>query len=108
MIENILKKLSEVSSRFEEIESLLSQPGVTEDQENYINLTKEYSEISPIVQSYKELISVQMGISEAETMQNDSDAELRELAQLELIELKEKLIELEQDLKKITSYKRSR
>ena len=79
MIENILKKLSEVSSRFEEIESLLSQPGVTEDQENYINLTKEYSEISPIVQSYKELISVQMGISEAETMQNDSDAELREL-----------------------------
>ena len=30
-----------------------------------------------------------MGISEAETMQNDSDAELRELAQLELIELKE-------------------
>ena len=101
MIENILKKLSEVSSRFEEIESLLSQPGVTEDQENYINLTKEYSEISPIVQSYKELISVQMGISEAETMQNDSDAELRELAQLELIELKEKLIELEQDLKKL-------
>ena len=42
MIENILKKLSEVSSRFEEIESLLRQPGVTEDQENYINLTKEY------------------------------------------------------------------
>ena len=101
MIENILKKLSEVSSRFEEIESLLSKHGVTEDQENYINLTKEYSEISPIVQSYKELISVQMGISEAETMQNDSDAELRELAQLELIELKEKLIELEQDLKKL-------
>ena len=32
MIENILKKLSDVSSRFEEIESP-SQPGVTEDQE---------------------------------------------------------------------------
>ena len=78
MIENILKKLSEVSSRFEEIESLLSQPGVTEDQENYINLTKEYSEISPIVQNYKEFISVQEDISEAEVMKNDSDAELRE------------------------------
>ncbi|MFL2698136.1 MAG: peptide chain release factor 1 [Gammaproteobacteria bacterium] len=101
MIENILKKLSEVSLRFDEIEILLSKPDVTKDQENYIKLTKEYSEITPIVKSYKELIEVQEGIKEAESMKEDSDAELRELAELELEELNEKFSFLEQELKKL-------
>jgi len=101
MIENILKKLSEVSLRFDEIEILLSKPDVTKDQENYIKLTKEYSEITPIVKSYKELIEVQEGIKEAESMKEDSDAELRELAELELEELNKKFSFLEQELKKL-------
>ena len=49
MNESILNKLSEVSERFNEIEILLSQPNVTQDQKRYISLTKEYSDLSPVV-----------------------------------------------------------
>ena len=44
---------------------------------------------------------MQENIEEAEIMQNDPDAELRDLAQSELIELKESLLEIEQELKKL-------
>ena len=44
MIESILSKLSEIASRYREIEDLLSQPDVTSDQENYIKISKEYSD----------------------------------------------------------------
>ena len=40
MIESILNKLGEVSSRYEEIEALLSQPDVTSNQVEYIKLSK--------------------------------------------------------------------
>ena len=54
MIESILSKLSEVSERFVEIENLLSQPDITSNQENYIKLSKEYSDLSPIVKAFKD------------------------------------------------------
>ena len=52
MIESILSKLSEVSERYVEIENLLSQPDITSNQENYIKLSKEYSDLSPIVKTF--------------------------------------------------------
>ena len=54
MIESILSKLSEVSERYIEIENLLSQPDITSNQENYIKLSKEYSDLSPIVKAFKD------------------------------------------------------
>ena len=64
MNESILNKLSEVSERFNEIEVLLSQPNVTQDQKRYISLTKEYSELSPVVEAFIELSSIQEAIEE--------------------------------------------
>ena len=52
MIDSILTKLGDVSSRYEEIESLLSQPDVTSDQEEYIKLSKEYADLSPVVNAF--------------------------------------------------------
>ena len=52
MIESILNKLGEVSSRYEEIEALLSQPDVTSNQVEYIKLSKEYSDLSPLVTAF--------------------------------------------------------
>ena len=53
MLESILNKLSEVSDRFYEIEGLLSKPDIINDQENYIALSKEYSDLTPVVTSYQ-------------------------------------------------------
>ena len=52
MIESILNKLGEVSSRYEEIEALLGQPDVTSNQVEYIKLSKEYSDLSPLVTAF--------------------------------------------------------
>jgi len=51
MIESILSKLSEIASRYREIEDLLSQPDVTSDQENYIKISKEYSDLAPVLKA---------------------------------------------------------
>ena len=65
MIESILSKLSEVSERYVEIENLLSQPDITSNQENYIKLSKEYSELSPIVKAFKDYEQSESSLDDA-------------------------------------------
>ena len=91
MNESILNKLSEVSERFSEIETLLSQPDVTQDQKRYISLTKEYSELSPVVEAFKEISLIQEAIKETAQMSEDKDEDIRKLAESELEDLKSKL-----------------
>ena len=100
MNESILNKLSEVSERFNEIEILLSQPNVTQDQKSYISLTKEYSELSPVVEAFKEVSLIQEAIKETAQMSEDKDEDIRKLAESELEELKGKLNLFEVELKK--------
>ena len=57
MIDSILTKLGDVSSRYEEIETLLSQPDITSNQEEYIKLSKEYSDLNEVINSAKKYIS---------------------------------------------------
>ena len=101
MNESILNKLSEVSERFSEIETLLSQPDVTQDQKRYISLTKEYSDLSPVVEAFKEISLIQEAIKEASQMAEDKDEDIRKLAESELEELKVKLDLLEVELKSL-------
>jgi len=101
MIDSILNKLSEVAERFKEIEALLSQPDVTRDQKRYISLTKEYSELSPVVQAYTEISSIQQAIKEASQMAQDKDEDIQKLAESELEDLKNKLNSIEAGLKSL-------
>ena len=101
MINSILNRLSEVAERFQEIEILLGQPDVTKDQSKYISLSKEYSDLSPIVSLYREVLSVEQTIEETIAMVKDQDSDIRKLAESELEELRKKLSNLEEDLKKL-------
>ena len=65
MIESILSKLSEISLRYREIEDLLSQPDVTSDQDNYIRISKEYSDLAPVVICYRGYLEAQESLEEA-------------------------------------------
>ena len=99
MLESILNKLSEVSDRFYEIEGLLSKPDIINDQENYIALSKEYSDLTPVVKSYQKLLEVQATIEETSKLTEDKDTEIRELAASELKDLKGEADDLELLLK---------
>ena len=100
MIESILSKLSEVSERYIEIENLLSQPDITSNQENYIKLSKEYSDLSPIVKAFKDYEKSESSLDEARQLVNDGDPEIREMAEIEIEDLMVSIKTLEIETKR--------
>ena len=99
MIESILSKLSEVSERYIEIENLLSQPDITSNQENYIKLSKEYSDLSPIVKAFKDYEKSESSLDEAKQLVKDGDPEIREMAEIEIEDLTASIEALEIEIK---------
>jgi len=101
MIESILSKLSEVASRYKEIEVLLSEPDVTKDQENYIKISKEYSDISPVVNAYSSYLKNQNDLEEATLLSKDEDLDIKNMANSEIDELKGKTKLIEDEIKRL-------
>ena len=101
MIESILSKLSEVSERYIEIENLLSQPDITSNQENYIKLSKEYSDLSPIVKAFKDYEKSESSLEEAKHLVKDGDPEIREMAEIEIEDLTGSIKALEIEIKRL-------
>ena len=101
MINSILTKLEDVSSRYNEIETLLSQPDVTSNQEEYIKLSKEYADLTPVVSVFSAFKKAEEDIEEARILMKDSDIDIKELAETEYENLKIRIEELEIDLKKL-------
>ena len=84
MKDSIRNKLESVSDRFEEISGLLSDPGVIGDQNQFRDLSKEYSRIEPIVGLFTRFELLSDEIAAAEEMANDVDSEIRDMGQEEL------------------------
>ena len=101
MIESILTKLEDVSSRYQEIESLLSQPDITSNQEEYIKLSKEYADLSPLVNAFISFKKAEADIEEAKLLMKDSDPEIKQMAELEFDDLKKSIDGLEIELKRL-------
>ena len=101
MIESILSKLSEVSESYVEIENLLSQPDITSNQENYIKLSKEYSDLSPIVKAFKDYVQSESSLDEAKQLVKDGDPEIREMAEIEIEDLTVSILALETEIKRL-------
>ena len=91
------EKLKPFIQRYEEINQLLSSPEITQDIKKMTELSKEQSEIEPIVQKAKEYEEVLRAIQENKTLIEDE--ELAELAKEELKELEPKKEELEEEIK---------
>ena len=93
-------RLEDTLRRFEEILRLLSEPDVAADQKRFQALMKEQSELDPIVKAYQEYKKCQEAQEDALAMlAEEKDEEMRELAKEELSEAKERIGELEQELK---------
>ena len=101
MLESVKKKLEEIQIKFSQMESELSKPEIIENQTKFTSISKEYSNLKPIVDSFSEFKSVEENIDESNQLLNDSDSEIRALAQEELESLKSKKDSLEENLKKM-------
>ncbi|MBS1545729.1 MAG: peptide chain release factor 1 [Bacteroidetes bacterium] len=96
----MLEKLEEIRLRFEEVGQLLGQQDIVKDIKKFTQLSKEYRDLEKVVVRYKEFIKVQEGLDHAkEVLEKEKDAELRELAKMELDELTPKREALEKELK---------
>jgi peptide chain release factor 1 len=97
----MLEKLEEMSIRFQELNQKLSEPDVINDRKLYEELSREYSTLSEIMTKYEEYSSILKGIEGAEEIIALNDPEMKELAEMELVELKPKREELEKELKEL-------
>lgn len=95
-----LEKLEGLVSRFEEVATLITDPAVIADQERYVKLTREYKDLSDIMDARKRYIACLNGISEAkDILANESDPEMKDMAREELAVNEEEQPKIEEEIK---------
>ena len=93
-------KLEDTVARYEELMNDLSEPDVANDPNRFKRLMKEQSDLTPLVETYREYKQNKQNIEESlELLKEESDEEMRELAKEELNESRAKVEELEEKLK---------
>ena len=93
----MFQKLEAVEKRYEDLTKKISDPDIISNQTEWQKYMKEHAEIQDVVEKYKEYKKVKEKLEEAKQMLDDP--ELKELAQLDYEESKEKLPKLEEELK---------
>ncbi len=94
-------KLESVVNRHEQIGIELTRPDVASDNELFRKLMKEYSELTPIVEKYKQYVAAKNAEQEALEILNEPnlDKDFKELAEEELKEAKENIVIFADELK---------
>ena len=96
----MLEKLKILEQKFNEISDLIIKPDVIADQKKYIKISKEYKDLKEIIDKKNEYENVLKNIDEANLIiKNETDKEMLELANSEMVVYKENLVELEEELK---------
>jgi len=96
----MLEKIQIVNQRFNEVNDLIIQPDIITDQKRYIKLSKEYKDLKQIIDKGEIYKSLLENIAEAEEIISDgSDAEMVEMAKMELDEAKAKLPIIEEEIR---------
>ena len=92
-------KLEDLLIRYEEIQEELNSPEIANNQDRYRKLMKEYSDITPLVEKYREYKDAKQTIEDSLAMLEEPDEDLKELAKEELAMGKETVAKCEQELK---------
>ena len=93
----MFEKLEAVEKRYEELTKLIADPEVISNQSEWQKLMKEHASIEDIVIKFREYKKVKQNMEEAEELMQDP--EMKELAETEYYEAKEKLPHIEEELK---------
>jgi peptide chain release factor 1 len=98
---SLRQRLDAFAERFEELSALLADPEVIGDQARFRDYSREYAELEDLVEAWRAYREVEADIASAATLTDDQDAELRELAELELADGEAQLAVLETRLKQL-------
>lgn len=95
----MIEKLRITEENYNKISEDLALPEVISDNEKYTKLMREHKKLTPIVEKYREYMSCAKQISETEELLSEKlDADMEEMAKMELAELKVRLPEIEKEL----------
>ena len=96
----MIEKLQIIQQRFDEVSYLIIQPDVITDQKRYIQLNKEYKDLSVMVEKIKAYKTLRSNIEEAEfILKEESDQEMIEMAKMELEAARAEIPTLEEEIK---------
>ncbi|WP_148254607.1 peptide chain release factor 1 [Aidingimonas lacisalsi] len=98
MKETLRQRLDSFHERFEELAALLADPDVIADQTEFRDYSREYAELESLVAAWQDYRKVEADIEAAQQLADDSDVDMRELAEEELTEGRKRLAELEEAL----------
>ena len=95
---SISTRLTQLTMRLDELNALLASQDATSDMQSYRRLTREHSEISPVVDLYRAYRSAEDDLRTAQDMAGDPDS--REFAEAEMRATRERLEKIESELQK--------
>jgi peptide chain release factor 1 len=95
----MIDRLEQMEQRYGELQAQFALPEVLNDHERYHKTAKSLREIEEPVEKYRELKQVRRGLADARAMLGESDAEMRELAEVEIAALEPRAQALEEELK---------
>lgn len=98
MKDSIFQKLETIKERHEEISAELADPDIISNQNEFTKLSKEYSQLEPIVKKFSDYISTFDELGSAKELANDQDEELKAMAQDEIKIAEDKIEQLETEL----------
>lgn len=97
----MLEKLKAMEEKYNDINEKLMDIEIINDTKQYASYMKEYKNLTPIVEKYREYVKYDTQLKDAEELLSDSsvDKEMKELAEMEYDEAKEKTAEIAEELK---------
>src|SRR5438105_14695600 len=96
----MFERLDQIEARYEELNQALASPEITGDSARYQKTAKAHSEISAIVEKYREYKDLVKGIAESKAvLADEKDPEMRAYAQEELEKLEPRVAGIEEELK---------
>ena len=98
MNNSLQKKLDQLLDRYEELAALLSDAEIIADQKKFRVYSKEYADIEPVVQCFRSHEEQSRQLEDARLMLEDSDFDIREMAEVEITELSQSLASINQSL----------
>jgi len=94
-----IAKLEEIEERYEGLSAEMAEPGVVADQKRYQKIAKQHSDISEVVEKFREWKSVEEQLGEAKLMLEDSDPDMAAMAQDEVASLETRQAELSENMR---------
>jgi peptide chain release factor 1 len=97
----MLNKFSGIEKRFNEVETLLSNPDIIRDIKAYQNYSREHAELNKLVTVFRLYQDVEKGLEESAGLLKDDDSEIKALAKAEIEELTAEKEKIEEKIKQL-------